>query len=136
MIGRRPEPVPGEVPGRWRVVRARGLGEHWPNCLQGWYVERDGCHGSMWFPTWREAMDWADRLARTREVVLPRITESKVMIPGALGLSLESGRTWDGKRNTWVRDGVSMVYVASYELRPLALALLALAEQEVRNEPS
>lgn len=98
-----------------------------------WEVRARNHNGYDYYETfydWADAMEAADRLARTREVVLPRITESKAMIPGSLGLSLESGRTWDGKRNTWVRDGVSMVYVASYELRPLALALLALAEQE------
>lgn len=82
------------------------------------------------FRKWQDALDYADRMARTVEVTLPRITESKAMIPGAFGLSLEAGRTWDGKRNTWVKDGAGMVYVASYDLRPLALALLALAEQE------
>ena len=110
---------------RWKVDR-RNL--PYPRGMVMWAACCDG--KKRLFPTWREAQDYADRMARTREVVLPRITESKVMIPGALGLSLESGRTWDGKRNTWVRDGVSMVYVAAYDLRPLALALLALAEQE------
>ena len=98
-----------------------------------WEVRARNHNGYDYYETfysWREALVEADQLARTREVVLPRITESKAMIPVAFGLSLESGRTWDGKRNTWVRDGVNMVYVASYDLRPLALALLALAEQE------
>lgn len=110
---------------RWKVDR-RNL--PYPKGAVIWVACCDGKKGT--FRTWREALDYAGRMARTREVVLPRITESKAMIPGALGISLESGRTWDGKRNTWVRDGVSMVYVASYDLRPLALALLALAEQE------
>ena len=48
----------------------------------GWGVYRvspDGVSGvlweriSPWFDTWREAMDYADRKARTREVVLPRV---------------------------------------------------------------
>ena len=68
MRGRRPEPVPGMEPGRWRVRKARGTG----NLVPRWYVERDECHGSRWFPTWREAQDYADRMARTREYVLPR----------------------------------------------------------------
>ena len=127
MRGRRPYPIPGMEPGRWQVYKMRGLPE---SARPGWMVAPEHCGGGVSFPTWREALDYVDRQARTREVVLPRITESKAMIPGALGLSLESGRTWDGKRNTWVRDGVSMVYVASYDLRPLALALLTLAEQE------
>lgn len=110
-------------PRRWRVWKDRG----------DWVVSSPE-YAERGFRTWRDAQDYADRQARTREYELPRITESKAMIPGAIGLSLESGRTWDGKRNTWVRDGVSMVYVASYDLRPLALALLALAEQEGCNE--
>ena len=69
MIGRRPEPVPGMEPGRWRVKRARGLPE---SERAWWYVERENCHGSRWFRTWREAQEYADRMARTREYVLPR----------------------------------------------------------------
>lgn len=86
------------------------------------------------FFSWAEAMEWADELSRTREYVLPRITESNAIIPGSLGLYLESGRTWDGKRNTWIKDEVGMIYVASYNLRSLAVALLALAEQEGHRE--
>ena len=48
MIGRRPEPVPGVEPGRWRVLRARGLSEP---MLAWWYVDREGCYGSMCFHT-------------------------------------------------------------------------------------
>lgn len=95
-----------------------------------WVVQTKDWSFYKTFDTHAEALAYADEKARTREVVLPRITESKAIIPGALGLSLEPGRTWDGKRNTWVRDGISMVYVSSYDLRPLALALLALEEQE------
>lgn len=116
---------------RWKVVQhSYPTGNIWAPWKKVWKAYNPSGSVIARFPTWRMAMDYADRMARTREVVLPRITESKAMIPGALGLSLESGRTWDGKCNTWVRDGVSMVYVASYELRPLGLALLALAEQE------
>ena len=132
MIGRRPEPVPGEVPGRWRVVRARGLGEHWPTCLQGWYVERDGCHGSMWFPTWREAQDYADRMARTREVVLPRLGDSGDPVPGAPNLTLGwEYPNWADKPVIWIGQNRSyLIYIAPEELRPLGEAVLALAEQE------
>lgn len=111
--------------------------------MSRWKVERENSwDGPCWFVfdpdgryitnrfDWAEALAHADRMARTREVVLPRITESKAMIPGARGLILETGRTWDGKRNTWIKDEVSMVYAASYNLRPLALALLALHYQQ------
>ena len=37
-----------------------------------WYVDRENCHGAAFFRTWREAQDYADRMARTREYVLPR----------------------------------------------------------------
>lgn len=123
MIGRRPEPVPGKEPGRWRVRKANVD-------VLPWYVERENCVGAAFVRTWREAQDYADRMARTREYVLPRITERNAIVPGSLGLYLESGRTWDGKRNTWIKDEVGMIYVASYNLRSLAVALLALAEQE------
>ena len=111
---------------RWKVKRT---GRFWDRPV--WWVEcPSGFAVCQYFTTWREAMEYADKRARTREVVLPRITESKAMIPGARGLILETGRTWDGKRNTWIKDEVSMVYAASYNLRPLALALLALHYQQ------
>lgn len=102
----------------------------------GWGVYRvspDGVSGvlweriSPWFDTWREAMDHADRKARTVEVVLPRVH------------ALPTGR------HTVHRNGLIIEYVRSrsqpqlppscvvvepWERRPLALALLALAEQE------
>lgn len=106
---------------RWTVYKA---GRH------AWTAHRKGELPGNLFHTWREAQDWADRQARTREYTLPRMTENNAIIPGAIGLFLEPGRNWNGARNTWVKDGVGMIYVPSYDLRPLALALLALAEQE------
>lgn len=67
MIGRKPEPIPGKTPGRWRVRAFCGVDR--PNT---WYVERENCGGAAQFPTWREALAYADKQARTREVVLPR----------------------------------------------------------------
>lgn len=137
--GRRPEPIPGIKPGRWRVVRARGL----PASERAWwYVERENCAESMWFPTWEEAQDYADRMARTREVVLPRgpyeirgkqnIYEDPITVKPAKHLAgyetVAVGYTTHGVQNGF--------FLAQDEVRPLALALLALAEQEVRNEPS
>ena len=149
--GRRPEPIPGMEPGRWRVVRARGL----PASERAWwYVERENCHGSMWFPTWREAQDYADRMARTREVVLPRPNfEDEVAERTALS------PTKYRKVKGWLfpQHQVALVYepesdVAIYYLvddtnqqqRALVLrreewvdvasALFALAEQEGCNE--
>lgn len=134
MRGRRPEPVPGVEPGRWRVVRARGLPE---SERAWWYVDRENCHGSMSFPTWREAQDYADRMARTVEVVLPRITDDR-----------EEGITeWPNLRDLFVwpdqhdeprlgqlylriADDYRDVDVELHDLRPLAGVLLAYAEQE------
>lgn len=137
MIGRRPEPVPGEVPGRWRVVRARGLGEHWPNWSQSWYVERENCHGSMCFHTWREAQDYADRQARTREVVLPRITDDReegiTEWPNLRDLFVWPGQHDEprlGQPYLRIADDYRDVDVELHDLRPLAGVLLAYAEQE------
>lgn len=123
MIGRRPEPVPGEVPGRWRVVRARGLGEHWPNWLQSWYVEREGCYGSMWFPTWRDAMNYADRQARTREVVLPRLRPQGELTVSAIW-------SYDSPVVHYLDASGQIVQGTPADLARHAVTLLALAEQE------
>ena len=94
------------------------------------------------FATWREAQDYADRMARTREVVLPRgpyeirgkqnIYEDPITVKPAKHLAgyetVAVGYTTHGVQNGF--------FLAQDEVRPLALALLALAEQEVRNEPS
>lgn len=133
MIGRRPEPVPGVEPGRWRVKRARGLPE---SERAWWYVERENCHGSMNFPTWREAQDYADRQARTREVALPRPTRTFDGRP-EFDFSEESGLDYNTPR-TAVYDGAldleyccdTTVLIPREHWRPLALALLALADKE------
>ena len=137
MIGRRPEPVPGEVPGRWRVVRARGLGEHWPNWSQSWYVEREGCYGSIWFPTWQEALDYADERARTVEVVLPRITDDReegiTEWPNLRDLFVWPGQHDEprlGQPYLRIADDYRDVDVELHDFRPLAGVLLAYAEQE------
>lgn len=138
MIGRKPEPVPGVKPGRWRVVRARGLPE---SERAWWYVDREGCYGSMCFHTWREAQDWADRQARTREVVLPRA----ITMPHNPGAAEWDFSEWAGLSYTpawpesafYDRRGGPIgrhfqgdVSIRREHWKPLALALLALAEQE------
>ena len=129
MIGRKPEPVPGEVPGRWRVVRARGLGEHWPNWLQSWYVEREGCYGSMWFPTWREAQDYADRMARTREYVLPRPDKDSYI--DTTDEQADKAAAWIEEPGTiCLAVDDSYHYMTADGAHSIALALAALAEQE------
>ena len=133
MIGRRPEPVPGVEPGRWRVVRVRGV----EGSAMDWYVDRENCHGSMWFPTWREAQDYADRMARTREVVLPRITadreEGITEWPNLRDLFVWPGQHDEprlGQPYLRIADDYRDVDVELHDLRPLALVLLALADKE------
>lgn len=78
------------------------------------------------FHTWREAMDYADRMARTAEVVLPRIAGCGDRVPGAPGLLLG----WEN-HIFWLADhGSDFIRITPAELRPLAAALLALAEKE------
>lgn len=133
MIGRKPEPVPGVEPGRWRVLRARGL----PESVQAWwYVDRENCHGSMSFPTWREAQDWADRMARTREVVLPRPTRLLNGRP-EFDFDEESGLDYNTPRTAIYEGALDLDYgcdtavlIPREHWRPLAAALWALAEQE------
>ena len=132
MMGRRPEPVPGVEPGRWRVVRVRGVG----SSTMDWYVDRENCHGAAFFRTWREAQDYADRMARTREVVLPRPTRTFDGRP-EFDFSEESGLDYNTPR-TAVYDGAldleyccdTTVLIPREHWRPLAAALWALAEME------
>lgn len=119
MIGRRPEPVPGMEPGRWRVRKARGTG----NLVPRWYVERDECHGSRWFPTWREAQEYADRMARTREVVLPRLAPQ-----GELTVSAIWG--YDSLVVNYIDASGQTVQGTPADLARHAATLLTLAEQE------
>lgn len=134
MMGRRPEPVPGVEPGRWRVLRARGL----PKSVRAWwYVDRENCHGSMCFPTWREALDYADRQARTREVVLPRITDDReegiTEWPNLRDLFVWPGQHDEprlGQPYLRIADDYRDVDVELHDFRPLAGVLLAYAEQE------
>lgn len=82
------------------------------------------------FFTWSEALDYADRLARTIEVTLPRISHSGDWVPNMPTLKIG----WEHhpvETSFWVEDrGINSIYVRPDELRPLALALLALAEKE------
>ena len=135
MRGRKPEPIPGMKPGRWRVKRARGLPE---SERTWWYVDREGCGGSMSFPTWREAQDYADRMARTVEVVLPRFTfdalDNWKTVPGTQNVFLglyyrETPVIGEVEYELSVTD-CETTYLNPRDARPLALALLALAEQE------
>ena len=102
----------------------------------GWGVYRvspDGVSGVLWervtpwFDTWREAMDYADRMARTVEVVLPRRyilpTKRHVVQKNGLIIEFEQSRSYPQLQPSYL-------VVEPEERRPLALALLALAERE------
>lgn len=115
-------PTSGMLCGKskWGVRKNLGDWEAWnPNTLEAAYYD-----------TWREAMDYADQRARTREYVLPRISHSGEWVPDMPTLRLgwenhPAGTTF------WVEDrGVNSIYVRPDELRPLALALLALHYQQ------
>ena len=130
MIGRRPVPVPGVERGRWRVLRARGLSE---TMLAWWYVDREGCYGSMCFHTWREAQDYADRMARTREYVLPRPDKDSYIT--TMGEQADKAAAWVEEPGTiCLAIDDSYHYMTTDGAHSIALALLALAEQEGRNE--
>ena len=74
------------------------------------------------FPTHAEAIAYADKRARTREVVLPRDTARP-------SEDLEIGPMYGGGAVvTTVDDGASLL-LNRKEIRPLSLALLAHAER-------
>lgn len=117
------------APRRWRV--ARHTIEEAGKKRHTWTVM--GTHPWSYrdFPTWREALEYADQRARTREYVLPRISRSGDWVPSMPTLKIgwehhHTGTTF------WVEDrGINSITVRPDELRPLANALHALAEQEV-----
>lgn len=114
----------------------------------GWGVYRvspDGVSGvlweriSPWFDTWREAMDHADRKARTREYVLPRPDERGYIATTDKQTSMEGTILEHAARTAaWIEDpgtigvviGDGDYYMTPDGARSLGLALLALAEKE------
>lgn len=111
---------------RWEVYKA---GRY------AWTAHRAGDLPGPLFRTWREAMDYADRLARTREVVLPRQLNTKRPVG-------TTKKYWEvaphvGTQNVLIRrrreDGhiCQQITVNRKDLGLLAPILLAvLAEQE------
>ena len=98
---------------RWTVYKA---GRY------AWTAHREGDLPAELFPTWREAQDYADRMARTREVVLPRVAPQ-----GEVSVSA----TWycDQGAIHYINSAGQVVQGAPADVKPLALVLLALAEQ-------
>lgn len=119
--------------GRWIV-------ERWadPNVVAWVAWNENKPDRMMLFPTHAEALDYADKKARTREVVLPRPTRTFNGRP-EFDFSEESGLDYNTPR-TAVYDGAldleyccdTTVLIPREHWRPLAAALWALAEQEGR----
>ena len=110
--------------GRHATLRGRGINE--PETEYTWCAFHDDdiveeIHRH--FPTHAEALAYADRMARTREYVLPRVAPQ-----GEVSVSA----TWycDQGAIHYINSAWQVVQGTPAELRPLALALLALAEQE------
>lgn len=112
---------------RWEVKKRRYL---LPSPVPPpWVVyDRDNWNVGE-FPTHAEALAYADRMARTVEVTLPRISRSGEQVPGISTVNIgwqhrPTGTTF------WVADkGYDVIELRPDELRPLALALLALHYQ-------
>mgnify|MGYP006913878055 CR=1 FL=1 len=115
---------------RWTVYRA---GRY------AWTAHREGDLPAELFPTWREAQDYADRRARTREYVLPRPDKDGYIT------TTDEQVAWENtefERNVvsvaWIEEpgtiglstGDSDHYMTTDGALSIALALAALAEQE------
>lgn len=132
MIGRKPEPVPGKEPGRWRVRKANVD-------VLPWYVERENCVGAAFVRTWREAQDYADRMARTREYVLPRPDKDGDIVTTDEHVAWENTEFESNFASlAWIEEpgtiGLSTAsgdhYMTTDGALSIALALAALAEME------
>lgn len=125
---------------KWEVERhpvSAGSAEHvW--CA--FHNEHDIEETHRHFPTWREALAYADEQARTREVVLPRgpyEIRSKQNIYEE-PIKVEPIKHLPGHETVAVNYSAHGVpagfFLAPDELRPLALALLALHYQQEVDE--
>ena len=104
---------------RWRVWKDRG----------DWIVSSPE-QETRGFRTWREAQDCADRIARTREVVLPRPDSTWFERPvWELGDGVTVYQSIGDQSQTITAD-YPRIAIPNSKRRELALALLALAEQE------
>lgn len=107
---------------KW-IVKKKSFGIGW----RAWPDVDNYWAGFRYFRTWREAMDYVDRKARTVEVVLPRRhilpTGRHVVQKNGLVIEFEKSRSYPQLQPSYL-------VVEPEERRPLALALLALAERE------
>ena len=110
---------------RWKVDR-RNL--PYPKGAVIWAACCDGKKRT--FPTWREAQDYADRRARTVEVTLPRPNSTWFERPvWELGDGVTVYQSIGDQSQTITADYPRLA-IPNSKRRELALALLALAEEE------
>lgn len=117
---------------RWKVRR------EWRDTLDSYSwvaIWPSGLSGDV-FSTWREAQDYADRMVRTVEVVLPRPTRTFDGRP-EFDFDKESGLDYNTPRTALYEGALDIedccdtaVLIPREHWRPLAAALWALAEQE------
>lgn len=91
-----------------------------------WRAVDKKTHDTAVFPTWREAMDYADRMARTYEVVLPRVSYGDHVVAGKGVYSLHVDyreHCTDITLGGW--DGVT---IENRHLKKLGTYLYALGE--------
>ena len=126
--------------GRHATLRGRGINE--PETEYTWCAFHDDHIAEEihhHFPTHAEALAYADRMARTREVVLPRPQlneDGKVEFDFTEWAGLDytpewpDGATYDRRTGPNKPPFGASVWIPRKHWKPLALALLALAEQE------
>ena len=117
----------GKLCGKWQVERhatLRGRGTSEPVAEYTWcafHSEHDIEETHRHFPTWRDALAYADRMARTREVVLPRLAPQGEVTVSAV---------WEYDRLTvhYYDASGEIVQGTPADLARHAAALLTLAE--------
>ena len=120
---------------RWKVRKFRN-DFFSPDCCEWVAWPEGGWAECLGFPTHAEALAYADRKARTREVVLPRVGDTTRLVahnghPGGhtSGYRIITNDPEDSSAvQMWGPWGNMHIYKAE-DIRPLALALLAHAER-------
>lgn len=102
-----------------------------------WTAHRKGKLPDKLFRTWREAMEYADRMARTVEIVLPRPDKYGYIDIDPEQIEMEStdrsrvAFAWlDDPETIGLHIGDCDHYMTTDGAHSIALALAALAEQE------
>ncbi|MDK6814480.1 hypothetical protein QP363_10820 [Corynebacterium sp. UMB6689] len=92
-----------------------------------WHVYEYGQERYESFPTWAESMEYADQQARTIKVTLPRLTA----LPTGRHTVPRNGLIIEHERSSSLPHlPTGYIVVEPWELRPLALALLAIAQHK------